>query len=255
MNRADPSVQSGTQCIAHVGPAFGTTLGRTVRCARAMPALCARYACAVRKVGYFGPISPDNQGDRNNYCVPIHMTPQILTPAPLEISPRCRREASATQQLDRLLFRSCRRSGCRTHGACSACPSIIVHQVDPPGYTTPGTSQLHAFAAGNRFSGPPKCRFLMPPGCDQCPRAPHSSHMEGALATAVQSLGIPGDPPGENWNHQEVSRKEQKQPRSLRDVLATIKQSRKTGLVLASELFWGSMGCLGGYILGWCTGV
>ena len=28
---------------------------------------------------------------------------------------------------------------------------------------------------------------------------------------------------------------------------------RKTGGVLATKVFWGSMGCLGGYILGWFT--
>ena len=42
--------------------------GRTVRCAR-----------AVRKVGYFGPVSPDGQGDCGNYCLPRHRTTQILT--------------------------------------------------------------------------------------------------------------------------------------------------------------------------------
>ena len=42
--------------------------GRTVRC-----------ACAVRKVGYFGPVFPDGQGDRSNDCVPMHGTAQILT--------------------------------------------------------------------------------------------------------------------------------------------------------------------------------
>ena len=33
----------------------------------------------MRKVGYFGPIFPDGQGDRKNYCVPMHRTAQILT--------------------------------------------------------------------------------------------------------------------------------------------------------------------------------
>ena len=42
-----------------------------MRCLRAVP--------AVRKVGYFGPIFPDGQGDHSNYCVPIHRTVQILT--------------------------------------------------------------------------------------------------------------------------------------------------------------------------------
>ena len=35
--------------------------------------------CAVRKVGWFGPVFPDGQGGRGNYCVPIHRTAQILT--------------------------------------------------------------------------------------------------------------------------------------------------------------------------------
>ena len=29
------------------------------------------HASDVRKVGYFGPVSPDGQGDRQNYCVPM----------------------------------------------------------------------------------------------------------------------------------------------------------------------------------------
>ena len=35
--------------------------------------------CAVRKVGYFGPVSPDGQGDRSHYRGPRHMTAQIPT--------------------------------------------------------------------------------------------------------------------------------------------------------------------------------
>ena len=42
--------------------------GRTVHCAR-----------AVRKVDYFGPIFPDGQGHRSNYCVPIDRNAQIGT--------------------------------------------------------------------------------------------------------------------------------------------------------------------------------
>ena len=41
----------------------------------AVPALCP----PVRKVGYFGPVFPDGQGDRSNDCVPMHGTAQILT--------------------------------------------------------------------------------------------------------------------------------------------------------------------------------
>ena len=50
---------------------------------------------------------------------------------------------------------------------------------------------------------------------------------EGALATvrAVQTLGTFGDPPADDCNHQEASRKEQKLPRSLWDLLATITKS------------------------------
>ena len=39
--------------------------------------------CAVRKVGYFGPGSPDGQGDRRNCCAPIHRATQIRTPPPV----------------------------------------------------------------------------------------------------------------------------------------------------------------------------
>ena len=42
-------------------------------------ALCPRCARAVRQVGYFAPVFPDGQGDRGNYCVPVHRTTQILT--------------------------------------------------------------------------------------------------------------------------------------------------------------------------------
>ena len=37
---------------------------------------CAR---AVQKVGYFGPMFPNDPGDCSNDCVPIHRTAQILT--------------------------------------------------------------------------------------------------------------------------------------------------------------------------------
>ena len=73
---------------------------------------------------------------------------------------------------------------------------------------------------------------------------------------ALQTLGISEDPPGDSCKHQEACRKEQKLPRSLSDLLVTIeKKPRKTGLVLATQLFSGSMGCLGGCILGSCTSV
>ena len=42
-------------------------------------ALCPRCACAVRKVGYVGPIVPEGQGDCDKSCVPTHRTAQILT--------------------------------------------------------------------------------------------------------------------------------------------------------------------------------
>ena len=35
--------------------------------------------CAVRKGGYFGPVSPNSPGDRNTLCVPMHRTAQILS--------------------------------------------------------------------------------------------------------------------------------------------------------------------------------
>ena len=53
-----------------------------------------------------------------------------------------------------------------------------------------------------------------------------------------------------------IKRPPQKLPRSLRDLLATIKKTpRETGLVLAAQLLQGPMGCLGGCILGWCPAV
>ena len=33
----------------------------------------------MRKLGHFGPVFPDGQGDRGNYCVPIHGTAQMPT--------------------------------------------------------------------------------------------------------------------------------------------------------------------------------
>ena len=38
-----------------------------------------RCAHAVRRVGYFGPVSPDGQSDRSHYSVPTRRTAQILT--------------------------------------------------------------------------------------------------------------------------------------------------------------------------------
>ena len=54
---------------------------------------------------------------------------------------------------------------------------------------------------------------------------------EGALA-AVRTrckFWVFGDPPGDNCNHQEASRKEQKLPRSLWDLLATIEKTEEDG--------------------------
>ena len=45
------------------------------------------------------------------------------------------------------------------------------------------------------------------------------------------------EPPGDNYNRQEVSRKEQKLHVSLQELLVTIKKLGKTGLVLATKLF------------------
>ena len=56
------------RCPCGSDPGLSACGGRTVRCAR-----------AVRKVGHFGPVSPDGQGGCNNYCVPRHRTAQILT--------------------------------------------------------------------------------------------------------------------------------------------------------------------------------
>ena len=38
-----------------------------------------RCARAVRKVGYLGPITPEGQGDRGHYSMPIRRPVQILT--------------------------------------------------------------------------------------------------------------------------------------------------------------------------------
>ena len=48
----------------------------------------------------------------------------------------------------------------------------------------------------------------------------------GALGCAVQNLGIYGDPPSDDCNHHEASRKEQNLPRSLWESLATIKNDK-----------------------------
>ena len=48
-------------------------------------ALCPRCARAVRKVGYFGPVSPDGQRDRSTYCVPIRRTAQMPTQSKTQI--------------------------------------------------------------------------------------------------------------------------------------------------------------------------
>ena len=50
------------ECVLH---AYCTHRWRSVRCAR-----------TVRKVGYLGLVFPDGQGDRSNYCVPVHRTIQ-----------------------------------------------------------------------------------------------------------------------------------------------------------------------------------
>ena len=68
----------------------------------------------------------------------------------------------------------------------------------------------------------------------------HSCHG----ARGVRTLGVSGDPPGDNCNHPEASRKEQKLPRSLWDLLATIKKIKEDRSC-----------CLGGCIAGSCTGV
>ena len=75
---------------------------------------------------------------------------------------------------------------------------------------------------------------------------------EGALATVRARctlwvyLGIKR-PPGKN----------QKLPNKPLGIIGHHEKNnpRKPGGVLATKIFWGSMGCLGGYIVGWCTGV
>ena len=75
-------------------------------------------------------------------------------------------------------------------------------------------------------------------------------------ARPLQTLGISGDPPGDNCNHQEASRKERKLLKSLWDLFATIKKNLgRQVLCFATQLFSVSMGCLGGCIFGWFTDV
>ena len=60
-------------------------------------------------------------------------------------------------------------------------------------------------------------------------------------ARAVRTLGISGDPPGDNCNHQEAFRKEQKRPRSLWDLLATMKKDVRRQvlcLLIFSGVLW-----------------
>ena len=105
----------------------------------------------------------------------------------------------------------------------------------------------------------------MPGGiCRELPSVPVIMHrlwvkfIEGALACAVravQTLGISGDPPGDNRNHQEASRKEQKLCRSLRDLLANHKTNGGRQALCLQLSFSRVLGCLGGCILGRCTGV
>ena len=75
------------------------------------------------------------------------------------------------------------------------------------------------------------------------------------LSHAVQTLGISGDPSGDNRNHQEASRKEQKLRRSLRDLLANHKTNGGRQALCLQLSFSRVLGCLGGCILGRCTGV
>ena len=59
-----------------------------------------------------------------------------------------------------------------------------------------------------------------------------AGEQEGALATVraqCKLLVWVWDPPGDNFNHQQAARKEQKLPRSLRDLLATIKKPWEDG--------------------------
>ena len=70
-------------------------------------------------------------------------------------------------------------------------------------------------------------------------------------ARAVQALGISGDPPGNNCNHQEASRNEQKPPGSLWDLLATIQNNPEEGRSCACNYaFLGSYGLFGWVHLG-----
>ena len=54
-------------------------------------------------------------------------------------------------------------------------------------------------------------------------------------------------------SHQEASRKEH--PEASGIIGNHTEKPKETGLVLATVLFWGPVGCLGGCIFGWCTAV
>ena len=58
-------------------------------------------------------------------------------------------------------------------------------------------------------------------------------------ARVMQTLGISGDPSSDNCNHQEASRNEQKPPRSLWDLLATVQQNPGTQVLCFQLSFSG----------------
>ena len=59
-------------CLSLSAPLLWYFPSSTVKCVCS----CAR---AMQKVGYYGPVSPDGQGDCDHYCVHMHKTAQILT--------------------------------------------------------------------------------------------------------------------------------------------------------------------------------
>ena len=73
---------AGRTCLFKIFPqhmyvkVIGATRGIVLSHLWGRPVRCAR---AVRKVGSFGPVSPDGQDDRSHYRVPIRSTAHIPT--------------------------------------------------------------------------------------------------------------------------------------------------------------------------------
>ena len=88
-------------CFTRFGGDLGHAHSRKAHAQLVTPVLCVREdrdgggfydlgpfggaPCAVRKVGYFGPLFPRGQGGRTNYYIPMHGTTQIPTQSKTQI--------------------------------------------------------------------------------------------------------------------------------------------------------------------------